>query len=87
MVGDYLTFSGERILALAEADEVARNHATLMNQLIEAVLAVGARLTEINFACVEGKRGAVHGNPLAVGLHVDLLDVGRETEKGLGVGQ
>ena len=75
------------IEALAEADEVARNHTTLVNQLIETVLTVGTRLTKINFACIEGKRSAVHGDTLAVGFHVDLLDVGRETEKGLGVGQ
>ena len=69
----------QRVQRLAEADQVDRDqHRALVDELVEAVLAVGARLAPEHRAGV-----VVHVLPgqrdvLAVGLHGQLLQVGRE---------
>ena len=78
----------ERIQALAETDEVARHERrALMQQLIERMLPVGARL-----APDDRRRGIVHARTglrhvLAVALHRQLLQVGRKALQILVVGQ
>ena len=64
-----------------------RDVGALVQQLIEAVLAVGSGLTEDHRAgrIADGFAEAV--DALAVGLHVQLLQVRRETGEGLGIGQ
>lgn len=65
----------------------------LVDQLIEGVLAVGTRLTPDDGAGLVVNRLAVAIHVLAVGLHVALLEVGREAvhvlivrQDGFGLG-
>ena len=87
VIAHHLARALQRHLALAEADEVARHHTALVDQLIEAVLPVRARLAEVHLARGEGQWRAVHRHALAVRLHVHLLDVRCEANKWLGVRQ
>ena len=78
-----------RAVRPAEADEVARHQpGALVDQLVEGVLAVGARLAPDD----RPGRRARPARPcevdrLAVALHVELLEVGREAPQALAVGQ
>ena len=75
-------------LALLEANELQGNDiGSLMEQLVEGVLAIGAGLAEEHGAggISYGLAEAVYG--LAVGLHVSLLQVCREAAEGLGIRQ
>jgi len=65
----------EVVLRLDEADEVARYGLSHVQQLEEAVLRVGATLAEVDLAHGVVHRLALKGHPLAVRLHVYLLDV------------
>mmetsp|Transcript_5622 Transcript_5622/g.22109 ORF Transcript_5622/g.22109 Transcript_5622/m.22109 type:complete len:403 (-) Transcript_5622:78-1286(-) len=56
-----------------------------MDELVEAVLTVRTRLSEIDDAGRVRQDSAIHANPLPVGFHVDLLDVGCEARQGLAV--
>ena len=77
-----------RIVRLAAPDEVARNKVrTLMNQLIETVLAVRSRLTPFNRTCDVLNGLAVLAHALAVRLHIHLLQIGRKARKVLVIGQ
>ncbi len=51
--------------------------------LVERVLAVGSRLSKVDLSGLEGQRLSVDVNPLAVGLHADLLHVGGQLGEGL----
>ena len=69
--------SGLRLLR--EADEVDRDQLrALVDQLVEAVLAVRARLAPVHRAGLVVDPRAVEGDVLAVGLHRQLLQVGGE---------
>ena len=69
----------ERIEAVREADEVARNQPRpLVDQLVEAVLAVRARLAPVDRARLDVDRRRVDAHALAVRLHRQLLEVGGE---------
>src|SRR5215831_194642 len=71
-----------------ERDEVAGNEPrALMNQLIERVLAIGARLAPIDGASIVVDALAVYGDVFAVALHGQLLQIGRESLQILLVGQ
>ena len=59
----------------------------LVDELVEGVLAVRARLAPEDLAGVGGHGRAVPAHGLAVGLHGQLLEVGREAVQVLGVGQ
>jgi hypothetical protein len=58
-----------------------------VDQLVERVLAVGARLAPEDLAGLGGDRRAVRLHALAVGLHRQLLQVGREAVQVLRVRQ
>ena len=78
----------ERIERVHEADEVAGDQARpLVDQLVEGVLAVGPRLAPVDRAGVVVDPGAVEGDVLAVRLHGELLEVGREAVQVLVVGE
>ena len=69
-----------------EADEVARNEpGALVDELVEGVLAVGARLSPHDRPGHARDRLAVERHRLAVALHVELLEVGGETRQVLAV--
>ena len=75
-------------LVVLEAQELDGNNVcALMQELIEGVLAVGAGLAEDHGAghIVNGLAEAV--DALAVGFHIQLLQVGREADQGLGIRQ
>ena len=77
-----------RHLTAAEADELQRHDVrALVQQLIEGVLAVGARLAEDDGAGHIIHRLAKAVDGLAVGLHVQLLQVRREAAERLGIRQ
>ncbi|GIX64953.1 serine esterase, putative [Babesia caballi] len=75
------------VLAPDEADELGGDDAALVQQLVEAVLAVGAALAEVDLAGAVGQPLAVHADGLAVALHAELLDVAGEEAEVLAVGQ
>ena len=69
----------QRVEGLAEADEVDRDQPrALVDQLVEAVLAVRPRLTPVHRAGVVVDPLALERDVLAVGLHRQLLQVRRE---------
>ena len=80
--------ASERVDGLDEGDEVARDErGALVDQLVEGMLAVGPRL-----APVDGTGGVVdlrslEGHVLAVALHRQLLQIGRESLQVLLVRQ
>ena len=77
-----------RVRGVHERDEVGRDElGALVDQLVEGVLAVGARLAPEDLAGLGGDRGAVPTHGLAVGLHGQLLQVGREAVQVLVVRQ
>ena len=59
----------------------------LVDELVEGVLAVGARLAPEDLSGLVGDGAAVAAHGLAVGLHGELLEVGGEAVQVLGVGQ
>jgi hypothetical protein len=70
----------ERIQGFCEPDEIARNQlGALVDELVKRVLAVGARLAPVNRSCLVIDLHALECDVLAVALHGELLQVGRET--------
>ena len=73
---------------LAERDEVARDEpGSLVDQLIKRVLAIGSRFTPIDRTRLVVRLHSVQRDVLAVALHRQLLEVGREALQILLVGK
>ena len=69
-------------------EELARDHPrALVDQLIERVLTVGAGLTPNNRTAFKRQVSAIHADTFAVTLHLELLEVGRQTRKVVVIGQ
>ena len=80
-------WSRSGLSVLANADQVDRDQLRpLVDQLVEAVLAVGARLAPVDRAGLVVDVPTVERDVLAVGLHRELLQVGREALEVLLVG-
>ncbi len=78
----------DRIVRGAETDEVARDHAgSLMDELIEGVLAVGAGFAPDDRAGAVGDSVAMTVYGLAIALHVELLEIRGQACEILVVGQ
>src|SRR5690606_28939224 len=78
----------ERIVTLTKSDEIAGDELRpLMNQLVEGMLSVGAWFTPDDGACFISDSGAVTCHPLAVALHVELLQISREAFEVLVIRQ
>mmetsp|Transcript_44166 Transcript_44166/g.111286 ORF Transcript_44166/g.111286 Transcript_44166/m.111286 type:complete len:224 (-) Transcript_44166:988-1659(-) len=81
----------ERIVCAQRHNKVARDQfAALMDQLVEGMLPVGARLTPDHRTCAVAELGdgaALSVHTLSVALHVHLLEVGSEAVQVLIVGQ
>ena len=76
------------VSGVGHGDEVRGDElGALVNELVEGVLAVGARLAPEDLAGLGGHGAAVPAHGLAVGLHGELLEVGGEAVQVLGVGQ
>ena len=58
-----------------------------MQKLVEGVLSVCSRLTEDHRACDVIDGLSVPVDVLSVGFHVQLLEMGRESGEGLGIGE
>src|SRR5215472_14411293 len=75
----HVMMTAQRIERLPKSDEVARNEArALMDQLIERVLAVGARFTPVDGARIFVDCFAIECDMLPVALHGQLLQIGRK---------
>ncbi len=80
--------TSQRIERFPESDKVARDQAcSLVNQLIERVLAVGSRLAPVNGARRIVNFAAGFRDVLAIAFHGELLKIGRKTLEVLLVGQ
>ena len=78
----------QRVRRGGDGDEVGRDHlGALVDQLVEGVLPVGARLAPEHLAGLRGDRRAVLADALAVGLHGQLLQVRGEPVQVLRVRQ
>ena len=76
-----------RVVAGQRQDEVGRYQAcALVDQLEEAVLGVGAGLAPDHRAGIVVDRLAVARDALAIALHIDLLQIGRQVLQVLIVG-
>src|SRR5918994_4601534 len=74
---EHIVVLAERVEGLVERDEVAWNESrSLMNQLVERVLAVCARLTPVDRPGIIRDFVAVNGDVLAIALHRQLLQIG-----------
>ena len=75
----HVVMASERIQRLGKADEVTWNQPrTLMDQLVERVLAVGAGLAPVDRTGLIVHVLAGHRDMLAVRLHRELLQIGRK---------
>src|SRR3954454_4745089 len=78
----------KRIERLDECNEVAGNQSrSLMDQLIEGMLAIGARFAPINWAGFAINFSALQRDSLAVAFHCELLQIGGKSLQVLLVGQ
>ena len=85
--GQDVVVVAERIERLGEADQVHRDELRpLVDQLVEAVLAVRPGLTPVHGAGLVVHRVTLERHVLAVGLHGQLLEVCREPLEVLVVG-
>ncbi len=70
----------ERIERLDERDEIARNQpSALMNELIERMLAIRARLAPVDRSGGVIDNIAIERDSLAIAFHRELLQVGWES--------
>jgi hypothetical protein len=78
----------ERVVRF-DADEEIRRHQprALVQQLIEGMLAVGARLAPDDRRGLDVQQAAVAIDALAVALHLELLEVRGQALQTLFVGQ
>ena len=76
-----LTHIVHRGLGLSETNKLSSNNSTLVHQLVKAVLAIRAGLSENDGTGVHSsvKSETVLGYCFAVTFHIKLLDVGRES--------
>ena len=80
--------TAERVEGIGEGDEVAGDEAgALVDELVEAVLAVGAGFAPVDRTRVGIHMVAIEFHMLAVALHGELLEVGGEAFQVLVVGQ
>ena len=80
--------AADGIKGFREGDEIAGDEAgALVDELVEAVLAVGAGFAPIHRAGVCINAGAIEFHVFAVALHGELLEVGREPLQVLVVGK
>ena len=77
---EHVVMAAKGIESLTESDKVARNElGSLMNQLVEGMLAVGSRLAPVDRAGLIRNFGTVEGNMFAIAFHYQLLQIGGES--------
>mmetsp|Transcript_94844 Transcript_94844/g.306691 ORF Transcript_94844/g.306691 Transcript_94844/m.306691 type:complete len:388 (-) Transcript_94844:386-1549(-) len=87
VVGHRLPGQLNGVLRGREADELGRDRAALVHELVEGVLPVRARLPEVDGTGANRHLLACHRDALAVGFHVQLLDVRHEARESLAIRQ
>src|SRR5215510_1098838 len=76
---EYVVVPTQWIERLAKGDKITRDEAgALMDQLVEGVLAIGARLTPVDGASLVVDRAAIECDVFAIALHGKLLQIRRE---------
>ncbi len=60
------------LLALEDADELTGDDAALVDELVEGVLPVGARLSKVHLTRLKWQPAAIDCHPLTVALHGNL---------------
>src|SRR3984957_5112529 len=84
----HVVMPAKRIESLRKRDEVRRDEpSSLMNQLVERVLTVGSRFAPINWTGLMPHCFPVERHMLAIALHRQLLQIGREPLQVLFVRQ
>ena len=77
---EQIVMSTNRVERIAKRDEVARDQPrTLMDQLVKRMLAIGAWLAPVNRSGVVIDKVSSERDSLAIALHRQLLQIGRET--------
>lgn len=76
-------------LGLGESNELGWNDTPLVHELVEAVLTIGAWLSENDWTSVQAlsESGSLERHSLSIALHVELLNMGRESQQSLAVWQ
>ena len=77
----------ERSLRFSEPNELSRHYSSLVQELVERVLAISARLSKDNLACLERCRSAIESDSFTITFHWQLLDMFCKGFKCLRVGQ
>ena len=85
MVVDWIISDLVGLLGLSEAYELNRCHSTLVQQLEETMLPVGAWLPEVDHSSWVGDDLSLPVDPLSVALHIQLLNMGSELAQGLTI--
>ena len=76
------------LMPFARHQKLARHYAgSLVDQLVERVLAIGAGLAPDHGARLHRQVGAIDRHALAVALHFQLLQIGRQPRQALVIGQ
>ena len=72
--------------SICKRNKISRNNlSSLVNKLVEGMLAVGTSFSPENLTCVRGNRSAIPACRFAVGLHGELLEICRESMQVLAV--
>src|SRR6266581_3180174 len=78
----------KRVEGLTEPDEIARDQlGPLVDELVERMLAVGSGLPPDNRPRLVVHPPALQVDALPIALHIELLEVGRQTSKVIVIGQ
>ena len=85
VVVDWIIDNRVRLLRLRKADKLNRSDSALMQQLEEAMLAIGSRLSEVDHSSRIRDDFSLRVHSFSVALHIELLDVRGELAKGLAV--
>jgi hypothetical protein len=78
VIADGIVEDGVGLLRFSEADKLNWSDASLMKELEEAMLSVGAGLPEIHNSSLIGNNFALRVDSFAVALHIQLLNVRSE---------
>ena len=82
------TISELTIMRLDWGNEVTRDESgALVDQLVECMLSIGARLSPDNWPSAVSHPGATPGHILPIALHVSLLEVSCKSVKVLVIGK
>lgn len=79
----YCSMSSPRTLWYTKSNKIGRDDTSLMKQLVEWMLSIGAWFTEENFACLIYKWFSINRYSFAVAFHCHLLNVSSKAQQSL----